>query len=233
MVMSPHTQARIYLNGRRSCEQTDTLRTYHSLGAESKKNNFASLSMLDDVTLKAGHKKKFNVVDQRTIVILTIVGELQFEINGAHANRVDVGECQTLFISAPAEIIVKNCYESELINFIIVGFDDAPDSTTGSVSDAISGFKSSFDLSTGNGRLIEISTSEVCCVHLGQFAGRDNLAFSVKENAKGIFAFVIEGAFEFENRLLESRDGLGLRGFLAIEFEALSENAIVLILEVL
>jgi hypothetical protein len=233
MVMSPHTQAKIYLNDRRACEQTDTLRIYHSLGTQQEKNNLAGLSILDDVTLKGGHEKKFNMADQRTILLLPIVGELHYKVHGEPANIVNAGECQTLLTKIPTGITIKNCYESELINFVIIGFDDVPDSHTGFQSGAMHDSKSSFDLGISNGRLVKISESAVCRAHLGKFAGRDDHAFSVSENVKGIFAFVIEGAFEFENRLLEYRDALSLRGFSTIEFEALSENAILLILEVL
>jgi hypothetical protein len=52
----------------------------------------------------------------------------------------------------------------------------------------------------------------------------------------GVFGFVIEGAFEFQNRLLETRDSIALwnedNETLQIEFEALSNDAIILIAEV-
>ena len=44
--------------------------------------------------------------------------------------------------------------------------------------------------------------------------------------------FVIHGAFEVENRLLESRDGLAIWNTDRIELEALSNEAILLLLEI-
>ena len=48
----------------------------------------------------------------------------------------------------------------------------------------------------------------------------------------GFFAFVIEGAFELEGRLLHARDGLALWNLEKIEWEALSGGAILLVLQV-
>jgi hypothetical protein len=47
-----------------------------------------------------------------------------------------------------------------------------------------------------------------------------------------VFVYVIEGAVEFQNRLLEQRDGLALYSVTTSEFEALSNDAILLVLEV-
>jgi len=46
-----------------------------------------------------------------------------------------------------------------------------------------------------------------------------------------VYVFVIEGAFEVQNRLLHARDGLSLSSATEVEFEALSNDAMLLILE--
>jgi len=43
---------------------------------------------------------------------------------------------------------------------------------------------------------------------------------------------VINGAFEFQNRLLETRDSILLRDIKILEFEALSENALIIFFEI-
>lgn len=53
----------------------------------------------------------------------------------------------------------------------------------------------------------------------------------VNSNKKGVFAFVIEGAFEIQGRLLEAKDGLALWNDNEIEMEALSNGAIILLIE--
>jgi hypothetical protein len=67
--------------------------------------------------------------------------------------------------------------------------------------------------------------------HIGKFDGRKEGTHIVTDAGKGIFVFVIEGAFEVQNRLLQLRDGLALWNTASIEFEALSNDAILLLLE--
>lgn len=50
-------------------------------------------------------------------------------------------------------------------------------------------------------------------------------------SGNGLFVYVINEVFEFENLLLEIRGGLSLKNRKQIEIEALSENAIILLLE--
>jgi quercetin 2,3-dioxygenase len=49
--------------------------------------------------------------------------------------------------------------------------------------------------------------------------------------AHSCFMFVIEGAFEVQNRLLQRKDGLLLPEAGEVEFVALSDNGILLVIE--
>ncbi len=55
--------------------------------------------------------------------------------------------------------------------------------------------------------------------------------FNYQEAVTLLYFFVIQGAFEVANRLLEARDGLGLWSVKEVELEALSNEAIVLVLQ--
>lgn len=68
--------------------------------------------------------------------------------------------------------------------------------------------------------------------NFGRYNGRAEAIYRVGNPANGVFAFVIQGVFEIANRLLHSKDALALRGFEEIEFEALSNDAIVVLMEV-
>jgi hypothetical protein len=68
-------------------------------------------------------------------------------------------------------------------------------------------------------------------IHLGNFHGREEGIHFLKHPRQGIFVFIVEGAFEVQNRLLQPRDGLALWNIDQIEFEALSNDAIMLLVE--
>ncbi len=65
-----------------------------------------------------------------------------------------------------------------------------------------------------------------------KFAGRKEAVYKISRQKNSVFAFVIQGAFEVQGRLLHARDGLGLWDDTnLIELEALSNDAIVLLVE--
>ncbi|MBC6988212.1 hypothetical protein H9I52_00875 [Hymenobacter sp. BT491] len=55
----------------------------------------------------------------------------------------------------------------------------------------------------------------------------------MKSSRSRFFAFVVTGAFEVEGRLLHKRDGLALWYVQEVELKALSNDALVLVLELL
>ncbi len=62
--------------------------------------------------------------------------------------------------------------------------------------------------------------------------GRKEDTYTLNQYGKTIFGMVLNGAFEFQNRLMENRDAILLNEIETLEFEALSENALILFLKV-
>jgi redox-sensitive bicupin YhaK (pirin superfamily) len=68
---------------------------------------------------------------------------------------------------------------------------------------------------------------------IGQFRGRQEARYQLSHKTHGLFVFVIEGAFEVQGRLLHPRDGLAFWNVAEpAELEALSNDAIILLMEV-
>lgn len=88
-----------------------------------------------------------------------------------------------------------------------------------------------FDLSQKN-QLIPLFETSHALGFIGIYDGRKEDLYTLKEASNGVFVFVIHGAFEVENRLLEARDGLRIEQIEMIEWEALSENALLMVLEI-
>ena len=66
---------------------------------------------------------------------------------------------------------------------------------------------------------------------LGRFAGRAETVYPLRTPGAGVFVFVLAGAFEVASRLLHEKDGLALWDVAEIELEALSNDALLLVLE--
>jgi hypothetical protein len=70
-----------------------------------------------------------------------------------------------------------------------------------------------------------------CLGKIGKFSGRTDTSYMPQNPANTCFVFVIEGAFEVQNRLVYSKDGILLPEAGEVEFEALSNDGILLIFE--
>ncbi|WP_326982180.1 hypothetical protein VUJ46_18535 [Chryseobacterium sp. MYb264] len=80
--------------------------------------------------------------------------------------------------------------------------------------------------------LIQISENLKFPNFIGLYDGRKEQEYNLYKKRKSIFGMVINGAFEFQNRLMETRDAILLSEVEMLEFEALSENALILFFEV-
>ncbi len=91
-----------------------------------------------------------------------------------------------------------------------------------------------FDFEKNQNQLIEIISSSKLPFKLsaGIFTGREEAVYELKHLHSKFYCFVIDGAFEIEGRLLHARDGLALWNTKTVELEALSNNAIVLVIEI-
>ncbi|WP_188556306.1 pirin family protein [Hymenobacter glacieicola] len=67
---------------------------------------------------------------------------------------------------------------------------------------------------------------------LGRFAGRQEALYRPAQAGTLVFAYVLAGAFEAEGRLLHAKDGLAVWDVAEVELEALSNNALIVMLEV-
>lgn len=186
--------------------------------------SFGDLVYLQDIFLGPGDEKEiFN--STVSSIILPIAGSLIF--------RTDLEEkylhSEEVLLITPdnKNYTLKNPYESETVNFLSIGLNtnQSPLQSTRSHTTGISEFNK---LSTLN--LNTISSNSYAS--LGVFKTRAKGSYTLKDIKNGAFAFVINGAFELEERLMEHRDGLALWETQKIEFEALSEFAILLLIEI-
>lgn len=170
---------------------------------QSLKAPFGDLAAVNDETLAAGTSVSHNA----PLVIIPLVGDLLIG-NGTADQRIGPGQIQV--VTNPT---ITNPYKEELVNYLVIGLERKP-----GVAD--------FELAENN------LQSPMPNILLGKFDGRRDGVHKLSKDACGVYVFVIEGAFEVQKRLLHQRDGLSLRNVDEVEFEALSNEAIVLMIEV-
>ncbi len=68
--------------------------------------------------------------------------------------------------------------------------------------------------------------------HLGKFDQDFSVDYSIKKEGNGLYVFVLSGEFEVDGKVVQSRDGLGIRQASDVSFKDLSPGAEVLLMEV-
>lgn len=229
MSATTHTEATIFLSDRRGCSQTDWFRSYHSFNfghyqAENREP-FGALRVFNDETLAGGKSLKRQVDQNTDVILLPLVGALEYTIGPGETGLLTAGEVLTLSLDKGREYEITNPYSEELINFLQIWIrNDDPSFETQFLI-------GSFDFDQRNQLLSLFSAQSKGFI--GKFGGREEGVYTVQDREKnGVFIFVIEGAFEVQNRLIHPRDGLSLAHVPEIDFEALSNDALLLVLEI-
>ncbi|WP_341907794.1 hypothetical protein [Fluviicola taffensis] len=151
--------------------------------------------------------------ESASLILLPIEGELS--IQTGETNRT-ISPQQILVLSPNQLIHIGNCLPLETSRFYTLQIID----------DTLETGIYSFHLTERN-ELIPLLESGVFQLNLGLYDGRKEGVQPVNEK-KHLFISIINGVFEVQNRLMETNDSLLAINASEIEFEALSENAIIL-----
>lgn len=236
--MDTSTQAHLYLSDQRGCSQTDFFRSYHSFNfgpytAEGR-NPFGALRVLNDNTLAAGRSVTMQVETPADVLILPLLGGLEYKSEAGNG-FLEAGQAQVLSLSSEMDYTINNPYETESINYLEIWFTNpspafAPDIT-----------RMHFDLSIGNTLLPIFTLNNAGSADIqqskgfiGRYTGRAEDLYRLKQPQNGVFVFALSGVFEVQNRLLHQRDGLSLTNVQhgEVDFEALSNDAVLLVLDI-
>ncbi len=221
-------EAKIYLSEQRGKTEFSWFRSFHTFNFgnyfDENKTAFGAIRVFNDNTLAAGKGIKMQVENPTEVLILPLVGGIEFKSSTGYHDFLEVGKLQVFSAEAGMEYEVLNPYDSDLINYLEIWIEKEP-----IISPKIE--QVAFDIEQRN-ELMPIFTQENTFAYFGKFGGREDSIYTLQNPQNGIFAFVIEGAFEFQNRLLHPRDGLALWNVSEIDFEALSNDAMLLIFEI-
>jgi hypothetical protein len=223
--MSLALEARIFLANQRACSEFTSFRCFSTFN--EAEDAFGAMHDLNDETLAARQSIDASIGENTDILIVPIVGGLEIIDSQGFHDFVGVGEAQLLCLEEGMEYEITNPYDTELINFLQIRLSNLSDSFAYKTEKTIVNLNQKNELLPLFSKIGNLYTSFVC-----KYEGRKEGVHAVQKAGNGVFVFVIEGAFEVANRLLETRDGLSLKNIEIVEFEALSAEAILMIFEV-
>jgi hypothetical protein len=226
-------EAVIYLADQRRCIQTDWFRSYYTFNFgefnRESRTPFGSLVAVNEHTLKEGRTLSVTFEEKVKVLLLPIEGELTYTAGNVE-NIVDVGQVAFIVLLPGTPMVFTNRYTSRLISFLHVcirTYDEVKSDDH---------LVHSFDIESGDSQIVPLLDSSISLAdahfHIGKFRGRQEMGYQVSRQGSGIFVYEIGGTCEVHERLLLPGDALALKNTAAIQIEALTHEALVLIAEV-
>jgi redox-sensitive bicupin YhaK (pirin superfamily) len=229
--MIPQSKGKIYLAEERGLNETDWFRSYNTFNfgkyQHEFKKPFGSLYVLNEDTLGGGQSLKWLMEEDTDVILIPVVGAVAVQDGEGNETLVEAGEVQVLHLKAGSTCTTKNPYQDDLVKYLQLWVKSSGGLTLSS--------KSGFDLE--NYQPAEIFSQAVSegagyAGTISKLKGRQEIVYHKKKPENGIFVFAIQGELEVQYRLMHEGDGLALWELDEIEVEALSNDAILLILEV-
>lgn len=222
--MIPQSPGKMYLSDERGLNEMPWFRTYNTFNFghyfSEHKHPFRSLYVLNEDVLAGGKSLRMEVETPSDIILIPVVGAITYTTADGRHGGLEAGQAQVLHVTDAFE--VRNPYDHDLVKFLQLWI-----STPVPTPDAFV----AFDLSTKD-VLSTIHHTPAYKISIGKFNGRGEGTYHLHDKQHGVFIFNIEGAFEVQYRLLHDGDGLALWEIDAVEIEALSNDAILLVIEI-
>ncbi|UOQ99094.1 hypothetical protein MUN81_06275 [Hymenobacter sp. 5317J-9] len=231
--MLPQTPGKIFLADERGLAESDRFRRFSTFNfgpfAHPHKGPFGRLYGFNEETLAGQHALDFTVAEASHVLVVPITGAVTLWCAAAPETTVSVEELVVLDVPADSVLHVQNPFSDALVSFLHIWLRAnepvAPPAA----------HRTEFRFEELHNRLLPLAPTSVdtfpAGVSLGCFDGRCEAVYRLRAPGSGFFAFVLAGAFEVEGRLLHAKDGLALWDVAEVELEALSNNALVLVLE--
>ncbi len=187
---------------------------------------FGTLQILNEEILGPNQRINVTVKENTNVVILPLFGGVEYSDNHLKSEFLRVDQIKLVKVSSEMSFEIFNPYENEIVSYLQIDF----------LQD-LQFYQNHSELSeidfTSRNKMLPLFEIGKNAGFIGVYDGRKHGSYTLRDTKNGVFVFVINGAFEVEDRLLEAKDGLSLKKVSAIEWEALSENAVLLVFEVI
>jgi len=183
-------------------------------------NTLGNHFRVTEVVLDEDGSYQYETNENSNTLILCLYGNFTLD---SLKNTITSNEVVTIQSVQKTSFEIRNSLDTDKADLLIFEFKTKPSENAISVEE--------LSIESSNS-LFPISKNIENPNFVGLYDGRMEEAYPVQNSQKSIFGMVINGAFEFQNRLMESRDAIILSEIQTLEFEALSENALLVFFEI-
>ncbi|MCX6318823.1 MAG: hypothetical protein NTW29_16210 [Bacteroidetes bacterium] len=194
------------------------------------KQSFSSLYRASEEQLDAGTVTEFIASENTLLVLLPVNGAIVVKDHQPEEDSIAAGQLYFIPMKNGERVQVKNPFLNGAVNYLQLCF------YTGQAAPAQKA-TASFDVNKYPACMMRISPAHIesyllpFMVSIGKFAGRQDTMYYFANPSNGAWACVLAGAFEVQGRLLQEGDALTLFGEPMIEMEALSNDALLFLIE--
>ncbi|MDJ1467062.1 pirin family protein [Xanthocytophaga flava] len=191
---------------------------------------FGVLQLWNEEILSAEKSIELTVPQSVDVVLVPLAGLIEYKDSNGTENFISAGQIYVTSLSEGTSYQLINPFEKDEIVICLHMWLTKLTKTT-DIAEPTEQITFNLDETNQLLPLIAVTTKPYQC-YIGKYDGRVKGEYTLTNNRNGIYVFVITGAFEVQDRLLHAKDALALWETESIDFEALSEGAILLLFEV-
>ncbi|MDO9375733.1 MAG: hypothetical protein Q7T76_15035 [Ferruginibacter sp.] len=228
------SKAKIFLAGHRCLVESAGVQVFNSLAlntANCATCPAGTLTMLNEIFLDAGKSITMLPGQEGLVVLVAMNGEIGYAENMEDLATLVSGKTTYFLKQKGSTACIQNMSEKSTARFFQLVLKSGGGSESQQNQQSTCFLQEDadilFPLISGEGE----NNHRGLNLFAGRFRGRQEVTHRLQQVDSAAFVFVLIGAFEVENRLVEANDGLLIWNSGAIEMEALSNDASILIIE--
>ena len=197
--------------------------------------HFGVLRVLNDDTVAGGMGFGAHPHDNMEIISIPLEGDLEHKDSMGNTTVIKKGDIQVMSAGTGIQHSEYNKNKEEAVKFLQIWIFPNKHNVTPRYDqitlDPAARHNNLQQVLSPNPEDEGVWIHQDAWFHMGNFDHDFKTSYAVKKKGNGMYAFVLEGAFEIEGVKLERRDAVGITDTENVSIQALSENSEILLME--
>lgn len=194
---------------------------YIRINALNDDNSISDFAFIDDVAVNGQGTYQKVIKESGYLILLPLMNNIRLNMNGFNW-KIEVNQSFVYYLEKGTIIDIEGEYSNDYSYFYSLFLVKE--------KQQIAKMIVPIDFEREN-RLEKIIRHDLFNVFLGKFDLRRESEIPMKKVERNWLIVSLTGIFEIHNRLIESRDLLGIKSDEHVEFESLSENSLLMVID--
>lgn len=194
---------------------------YIRINALNDDNSISDFAFIDDVAVNGQGTYQKVIKESGYLILLPLMNNIRLNMNGFNW-KIEVNQSFIYYLEKGTIIDIEGEYSNDYSYFYSLFLVKE--------KQQIAKMIVPIDFEREN-RLVKIIRHDLFNVFLGKFDLRRESEIPMKKVERNWLVISLTGIFEIHNRLIESRDLLEIKSDEHVEFESLSENSLLMVID--